>query len=157
MTLRGAELRPMNSVDLDAVHAVEHAAYSFPWSKRMLSDCLAADYESWVIERNGAIFGYSFISFMASDEGHLLNLCIHPYYHGQGWGEVLLKHVLSLAHSRQIGMIFLEVRVSNHNAQRLYRKAGFHFLGRRLDYYRTLNGEEREDALVYGLELGSLA
>ena len=49
------------------------------------------------------------------------------------------------------GMCFLEVRVSNQSAYRLYERYGFNEIGRRRDYYPTVDG--KEDALVMACTL----
>ena len=49
--------------------------------------------------------------------------------------------------SRSIQSIFLEVRVSNEPAIRLYEKLGYEQVGLRKDYYPLTSGG-REDAIV---------
>jgi len=48
--------------------------------------------------------------------------------------------------------IFLEVRISNYHAMRLYDSCGFVEVGQRRDYYPAANGK-REDALMMALPL----
>jgi ribosomal-protein-alanine N-acetyltransferase len=45
--------------------------------------------------------------------------------------------------------LYLEVRASNADAQRLYERLGFNVVGRRAGYYR----QPREDAIAMGVEL----
>jgi ribosomal-protein-alanine N-acetyltransferase len=69
----------------------------------------------------------------------------------KGYGSDLLKEVIrrsELAHSKTI---YLEVRMSNHAAIRLYDKHGFNEMSIRKDYYRAKEG--REDAVLMGLEI----
>ena len=47
--------------------------------------------------------------------------------------------------------IFLEVRVSNFTAIRLYHNLGFEEIGNRRDYYQTEFG--REDALIMSVDI----
>ena len=75
-----------------------------------------------------------------------MNICIAPAWQGQGLGRRLLEHWLEECRQRRLAMAWLEVRVSNQAALRLYRTSGFAKTGRRKDYYRA--GEGREDAIV---------
>lgn len=139
-------LRPMLAADIDVVHGIERRAYDFPWTRGILQDCLRSGYSSWVCEqRLGRIVGYAFLS-MGAGEGHILNLCVDPDWRRQGAAQYLLDHLLGIARAADLGELFLEVRPSNHAAQRLYLANGFTPIGRRANYYASRAG--REDALV---------
>ena len=68
---------------------------------------------------------------------------------------VLLLALLTHARDRGVRDAFLEVRRSNRGAMALYQQLGFECVGTRRGYYQAQDG--REDALVYRLELGTLA
>jgi len=78
------------------------------------------------------------------EEAHITLLGIHPAYRGQGWGELLLCHLLQAAINWPLERATLEVRVSNTAAIALYQKLGFQIAGRRQDYYPM----PPEDALI---------
>jgi len=143
-------LRPMREEDLDAVHAVEIRAYEFPWTVGIFRDCLRADYPAWVMQHEGRIAGY-FLMSVASDEAHVLNICIDPACQGQGLGRQLLRALVRVARGRKAERVFLEVRPSNAGAIALYHSEGFNEIGRRPRYYPAREG--REDALVMAIEL----
>ena len=63
---------------------------------------------------------------------------------GEGLGELLLLCMVDEAIARGANWLTLEVRVSNHSAQTLYRKYGFSVQGTRQRYYSDNN----EDALI---------
>jgi ribosomal-protein-alanine N-acetyltransferase len=79
------------------------------------------------------------------DEAHITILAVHPQYHRQGFGQVLLYSVLKSACKRGLERATLEVRASNSAAISLYQKFGFKIAGRRRRYYND------EDALVFWL------
>ena len=143
-------LRPMGRSDLDAVLAVECAAYAFPWSREIFEDCLKTGYNGWLGEIDAAIVAHGVMS-IAVGECQIFNLGVHPDWQGRGLGRRMLRHLLGLARRRKAGTAFLEVRVSNTAALALYRAEGFCEVGRRRNYYPAPNG--REDALVLALEL----
>ena len=68
-----------------------------------------------------------------------------------GHGSTLLREAGALAQKLGAKSLFLEVRPSNHAAQALYRRFGFHKVAVRRDYYPAHTG--REDALVLTLPL----
>lgn len=139
-------IRSMQEQDLASVMQIEVAAYPQPWSEGIFRDCFDANCQCTLYELEGVLIGYSVMS-MAAGEAHLLNLCIHPAYQGRGLGAAALEQVLMVAGANHTGTLFLEVRVSNLAARRLYESAGFNEIGQRFNYYPAARG--REDALVF--------
>jgi ribosomal-protein-alanine N-acetyltransferase len=78
------------------------------------------------------------------DEAHVTTIGVKRDLRGQGLGEVLFATLLQIAGQVGARRATLEVRVSNHSAQALYRKYGFHDEGVRRRYYSDNN----EDALI---------
>ena len=143
--------RPARRADIETIYRIECAAYDFPWSRRLLYDCLDSNYYfSLLIEQNRVV-GYGIMSCVL-DEAHLLNICIDPAWQGKGRGKKMLFHLLDVARRQRVTMAFLEVRLSNTVAQNLYEANGFNQIDIRKDYYP--NGGQREDAIVYARVLG---
>jgi ribosomal-protein-alanine N-acetyltransferase len=84
------------------------------------------------------IHGYAGMR-VEGEEGHISTLAVHPRWRGCGFGELLLINAIRQALDMGAERITLEVRVSNHVAQRLYAKYGFQELRCLPRYYR--NGE----------------
>lgn len=142
--------RPMQSDDLPQVMQVEKAAYGHPWTPGIFRDCLRVCYSCWICEIDATAIGHTVMSISAG-EAHLLNLCVHPEWQRLGLGRSLLRRCLRIARERNADTMFLEVRLSNAAAQRLYEGEGFNEIGHRRDYYP--NGATREDAIVYAKAL----
>lgn len=142
--------RPMRASDLDAVLAIERAAYPYPWSEAIFRDCLRVGYCCWVLEIDGAVTGYGIMQVSAG-ESHVLNLCVHPAFHRQGYGRQLLTRLLELAQEHHADVTLLEVRPTNGAAVALYRNMGFNEVGVRRAYYPGHNG--KEDALILARSL----
>ncbi len=143
-------IRPMEIADLKAVIRVERAAYEYPWTENIFRDCLRVGYYCCVVELSEGIIGHGIMSY-AIGECHLLNVCIHPRYQHQGLGRKLVLHLLQVARRNRSRVAFLEVRVSNDVAYRLYQDLGFSEVGIRKDYYPAVHG--REDAMILALDL----
>jgi len=143
-------LRDMRESDLPAVLAIERVAYEFPWTEGVMRDCFKFHYVCKVYETPDEIVGYAFMSIGAG-ECHFLNICIAPAWQRHGHGARLVAQLLQIARQARARTAYLEVRVSNIGAYRLYHKMGFNEIGMRKGYYPAHKG--REDALVLAREL----
>jgi [ribosomal protein S18]-alanine N-acetyltransferase len=143
-------IRVMSVTDLDAVMAVENIVYTHPWTRGNFSDSIAAGSHCWVMEIGGELAGYA-VTTSGAGETHLLNLSVAINWQRRGLGRELLMFVGSRARALKSERIFLEVRVSNIAAHKLYVGMGFREIGLRRDYYPAHPG--REDARVLELVL----
>ncbi|GBF08496.1 N-terminal acetyltransferase [Aeropyrum pernix] len=76
--------------------------------------------------------------------GHLVSIAVRPGFRGRGIGSKLLSETVRVMKNvYRVDAIFLEVRVSNMPAIRLYEKFGFRKVRRIKGYYR-----DGEDAFV---------
>jgi [ribosomal protein S18]-alanine N-acetyltransferase len=153
----GFSLRHMYQADLPAVLVVETAAYPYPWTEGIFTDCLRVGYHCLVAEPAAALrsapgstsgpplAGHAVMS-AAVGECHLLNLCVHPDWQGQGLGRRLLLRLFAIGKANNADTAFLEVRSSNRRAIALYESEGFSEIGMRRGYYPA--GHKREDAIV---------
>ncbi len=149
MTKNNYLIRPMQAADLSAVLLIEQEQ-NFPWALGMLQDCLAAHYECWVLVVKQEIIGFIILA-CAMQQADILNVAIKAKYHRQGYGQLLLQHVIELAQQQQVKQLFLEVRVSNLAAIRLYEKLHFIQVGNRARYYPAEQGA-KEDGIVMRLD-----
>lgn len=138
-------LRAATIDDLDAIFEIEVRAYESPWTRGLFSDCLRVGNVVIIFEQEETVRGYGVLS-IAAGEGHILNLCVDPFFHGKGIGAQLLSGLINTARVEQVSALFLEVRESNQNARSLYHKWGFNEIGLRKNYYPSKQG--REDAIV---------
>lgn len=144
----------MTVAHLDAVVAVEVAAYPFPWTRGNFIDSLAAGYPAQVLEDgHGTLMGY-FVAMGGVDEMHLLNITVAPAFQGRGHARVLFDALLDLCRSDRARELWLEVRASNAHAHAIYLHLGFRQVGRRKGYYPAPGGR-REDAVVMSLKIGA--
>lgn len=143
-------IRPLRKDDLDAVIAIETAAYPFPWTRGIFAECLRVGYGCYGLSLDGVLTGYVILNW-AAGESHLLNLCVAPGRQGRGLGALLLAQAIERAQKAGCESMILEVRPSNPAAAAMYRRRGFREIGRRPGYYRAPDG--REDAIVMRLGL----
>lgn len=135
-------IRAARSADLPGVVALEEAVFPDPWSADQFRVHLHDTFLVAVLP-DAAVAGY-LVARTALPEAEILNVAVAPGSRGLGVGGALLRSALRLLGSAGARTVFLEVRVSNRAAQRLYQRAGFQEAGRRQAYYRR----PTEDALI---------
>ena len=149
-------LAPMTNAHLDAVMAIEAAAYAFPWTRGNFIDSLVAGYPAHVlIGAQRQLLGY-FIAMPGADEMHLLNITVAPAEQGRGHARCMIDALIPLCHQHAARELWLEVRDSNERARAMYLRLGFTAVGVRKAYYPAPFGR-REDAVVMSLKIGAAA
>lgn len=152
----GTYFEPMFDDGLEAVLAIEKTAYSHPWTQGNFLDALRSGYWARVLrDADGELIGYV-VAMPGVDETHLLNLTVAPSRQGQGWARHLLDELVAWSRGQGARTLWLEVRVSNARARRLYVAYGFAHVSERKNYYPGL-GRARENAAVMRLDLPPLA
>lgn len=140
-------IRPMTLSDLADIMLIEKkSAYKSPWSYNAFYDALCFNTINIVITMNKKIIGFGILS-CCLDEAEILNICIGSAYQHQGFGDILLKHLIHIAKDKHAKNLFLDVRKSNKNAIALYEKNGFEYIYKRKNYY--VDNLNLEDALIY--------
>jgi len=154
--MEARHLVPMRTSHLDAVLAIEHAAYLTPWTRGNFVDSLASGYLSQCLfDEQARLLGYC-LALQGADEVHLLNLTVAPAHQGQGHARHMLDALVANARRCGIARIWLEVREGNLRARNLYRRYGMVEVGRRKAYYPETPGSvaaRREDAVLMSLHL----
>lgn len=150
MTAPAITLRSATPDDVEAIVAIERAAFSDPWSARSFRELLGRPEVVFEVAEMGEyrVAGFAIV-YLADFEGDLANLATTAAVRRQGVGRRLLRHVLATARARGGRIIFLEVRASNAAARALYESEGFVEVGRRAKYY----ARPVEDALILRTEL----
>lgn len=135
---------PMTESDLDEVLAIENCSYPRPWLREHFQDELKSlhAFPLTAFSADGRVAGY-ICSMLVLDEGHIMNVAVHPAFRGRGIGQLLVERVMADCRDRGAAFVSLEVRVSNEAAIGLYRRLGFTGTGTRRRYY-----ENGEDALL---------
>lgn len=144
-------LLPMTVAQVEAVMAIESAAYAFPWSRGNFIDSLAAGYPARVLQgARDELLGY-FVAMAGVDEMHLLNITVAPAFQGCGHARTLIDALFALCRAQRARHLWLEVRASNAKARAMYAHLGFVEVGLRKGYYPAPFAR-REDAIVMSLK-----
>lgn len=139
-----AEIREMQIDDLDQVMEIEEESFSVPWTLNGFFTFLIREDALFLSAvEDEKIVGYIGL-IAAGPEADITNVAVKETYRGKGIGRQLVGEMIRLAKERGVEDIFLEVRVSNDPAIKLYSSFGFQNVGLRKDYYE----EPREDAYI---------
>ncbi len=103
-----------------------------------------------VSELNGKIIGYTmarietglsyFSIFHRAKKGHTVSIAILPEYRKRGIGTKLLKESINSMIIEGANELFLEVRVSNEAAVKMYQSLGYEIIKEIRHYYRDFEG-----------------
>ena len=138
-------IRKLRPEDVDAVYAIECDCFaSEAWARQDFAD-LAEEPEdevftALVAERGGEICGYICGSCVAG-EMEICSVAVAKNHRRAGTARRLIAELERLTSPEKA---FLEVRVSNLPARRLYGSIGFREFGIRMGYY----DDPPEDALM---------
>lgn len=139
------EMRPLTITDLPLMREIEEASFNTPWpgsayESELTTNQLARYIGAW---RGEVLLGFGGIWLMV-DEAHVTTVAVAPAFRGEGLGTALMLELLQAARNGEARVATLDVRVSNHEAQRLYARLGFKEAGRRIRYYE----DSGEDAII---------
>ena len=149
---RELRFEPLLAALLDAVVAVEQRAYAHAWTRINFLDALHSGYQAEVLlADDDEVLGY-FVAMKGVDEVHLLNITVAPEYQGQGLAKLLLDALEIWTRGQSVVWLWLEVRVGNAAAIRVYERQGFRRVGLRKEYYPAAHGQ-RESAIVMSMQL----
>jgi ribosomal-protein-alanine N-acetyltransferase len=129
--------------DIAAIVAIEKESFIDPWEPAVFLEaftCFPSTY--FVAVCDGAVAGFIVGGLENTGEniyGHLCNFGVSTTYRRRGIGKLLLRRLEHQCMLEGATAVQLEVRVSNTNAQRFYRRLGYRDVFRIDDYY--FNGE----------------
>jgi ribosomal-protein-alanine N-acetyltransferase len=138
----------MNKADLPEIMAIERESFASPWTAGMFAKEIDSAHSMCLCVRinseDKSIVGAYIIFWLVADEAHLHNLAVKKEYRSQGLAFGLMEAMNQIAGANKITSQTLEVRESNTEAIKLYRKCGFVVKGVRPLYYT----DTCEDALI---------
>jgi ribosomal-protein-alanine N-acetyltransferase len=142
-------LRKMQATDINDVMQIELVSFTTPWSENAFLKELHKLYSlTKVAVLEDKVIGYICANYIM-DEGHILNLAVHPKFRRRGIGTKLVEDALNELMENYCRYLYLEVRVSNLEARKFYENLGFKVVGTRRKYYASPN----EDAYLMMLGL----
>ena len=152
-TIRRCEDRDLTSVvNINMVTLPEHYSdYFFESLLRELPEAfLVAEVDEKVVGYIMCKIEFGFSNFRKLGfvkKGHVVSVAVLDQHRGKGIGKALMLEGINGVVSRKSDEIYLEVRISNTQAIRMYQKLGFQIKSRLRSYYR-----DGEDAYLMAFE-----
>ena len=138
-------IRPMTEGDIKEIAALEKECFSTPWSENSLREELTNETSRFFTLKIGnELLGYIGANNI-SGEVYITNVAVKAEHRKKGYGERLIKHLITESLFENAEFVTLEVRRSNKAAINLYEKCGFKKAGERKNFYSV----PCEDALIY--------
>jgi ribosomal-protein-alanine N-acetyltransferase len=139
------QIVPMRRRHLRSVLRIEGQVYPRPWTFSLfLTELSLRSSRHYIVAKvDGVVVGYAGL-MISLDEAHVTNIAVDPAWQRHQIGSRLMLNLHRSAVDRGARHMTLEVRVSNHGAQAMYRRFGFETEGLRKNYYAETN----EDALI---------
>lgn len=107
------------------------------WTTKTLESELKNENSICFIMKNDLeIIGFACL-WISVDDIHITNIAIKKIYRKNGFGGILLEHLIDYARSTNKKELTLEVNEINEPAKKLYLKYGFKILGTRKKYYNN--------------------
>lgn len=128
-----------------------------PWSAEEFSSLLAEDTVFGYAAREVGYPNQDIAGFVlarhAAGEAEILTVAVARARRREGLGWRLMDAVLRKLHADRAEALFLEVDETNLPAVGLYRRLGFHQVGKRPNYYESKGPHGRTNALVMRRDL----
>src|SRR5690554_7681453 len=114
--------------DVDSIVIIERLCYNgqTPWTRSAIMHEIRYNKNAFYIVVYDEAQPVAFIgAWFVDGEAHITNIATIPDYQNKGIASYLIKEIIALGHAEDMKKLTLEVRVSNHTAQSLYRTLGF--------------------------------
>ena len=122
--------------DAEAVADIEAAAFKTDWLGRERLERSISNGDALVAEINNRIVGFCVTRFRQKKRSaNLETIAVSSRMAGRGFGTALLNAAEAEAARKGYRLLRLEVRADNHLAIGFYQRAGFRWIGRKLNYY----------------------
>lgn len=149
-------LQPLSAAESAMAAALHAEGFSRPWTDEEFASLLSQD----------AVFGFAarevgkgahapagfVLARLAAGEAEILTIVVARAHRRCGLGWQLMDAVLRQLHAQRAEALFLEVDEANPPAIALYRRLGFHEVGKRPNYYQSA-GKGPTGALVMRRDL----
>lgn len=139
--------------DIPEMIEIERAVYAgkAPWDSTAFANELRREKDRLylVIRKEDKLLAFIGCTFdERNQDAHITNIAVLPAYQNRGLGRFLLAIMIKKARKLNYKSVSLEVRVSNTNAQRLYRDLAFEQTGIKRGYYLG-DHEDAADMKLY--------
>ena len=141
----GWQLRRASPLDLDAIMEIEHAVFpADAWTRESMGHELANRHSYYLVaapvDEPTRLDAYAgLLAPRGASQADIQSVAVVETARRQGLARTLVQALLAEARDRGAREVFLEVRVDNPAAERLYDSLGFERIAVRKGYYQPDN------------------
>jgi len=133
-------VRQADQTDLQDILSIERESFTEPYPefliRRLLHEC--RDNFLVALDQAGVLAGYCVASSFGRSS-HLISIAVSRTHRGEGVATALMRSLFTILLGKRVDHLTLEVKSTNIEAIRLYKKLGFEETGVMQNYYS--NGE----------------
>jgi ribosomal-protein-alanine N-acetyltransferase len=152
-------VRRCGNDDIQSVISINLAVLPEHYSNYFFEDLLRSSPESFLVaEKEECVVGYimcrveygfsNFKRFSLTRKGHIVSIAVSEGHRQKGLGNALVRNALKALNLKGCTEAYLEVRVSNDVAVRLYKQIGFEISTTMEGYYR-----DNEEAYLMAIKI----
>lgn len=140
-------VRPGRPADGPRLREIQADALAEPWPE--LLELALDDGPLLRVVETDAPVGYAIA--LATDDplAYVPEFAVAPAEHGQGYGSLLLRDLLSTLHDTDVERVRLTARAGDHDARQFYARRGFAVVDRVADHF------DAQDGVVYERRIGT--
>lgn len=143
--MQEVRLRELRDGDLETVHRIESDIYPAPWSLNFFRLMAGMNPGLFLVAAVGDdVVGYTVGEVSTGRDGgkvgHVMNVAVDARYRHVGVGTALMDELERRFADMGAETAYLEVRESNLEAQRMYRRRGYVYLRKVEGYYGDEDG-----------------
>lgn len=141
-------VRAGRSADGPRLREIQRAALAAPWPE-ILNLALEDDGPLLSVVETDRPVGYAVALVTEDPLAYVPEFAVAPDEHGQGYGSLLLRDLLSTLHDAGVERVRLTARAGDHDARQFYARRGFAVVDRVADHFDT------QDGVVYERRIGT--
>jgi [ribosomal protein S18]-alanine N-acetyltransferase len=148
--IRRCVVRRTLAGDLDRILEIENACFGIDaYDRNTFAGYMRRGGELFLVARRGRVIcGYT-LACVSGERAEIVSVAVHPDARRLGVARALMKNLLGRLAQHPVARVALMVRISNPEAQGLYRGYGFHTVRRVRAYY-----DDGEDGWLMHLPMG---
>jgi ribosomal-protein-alanine N-acetyltransferase len=136
-------IREFNIGDLGRVYEIESKSFTDPYHPIFLLNLFETYPQTFLVALENEIVAGYVISRVVNSSGHIIAIAVDPEKRRREIGKTLMIEVMKRLKRSGVDNVWLEVRISNHDAIGFYKKLGFIKGGIVRGYY-----SDKEDAVI---------
>lgn len=134
--MKSNDIRFAEVGDIDGIYVLEVEHGIDVYSKSIIEEAIINEhYLNLVMMSGDEYIGYVSMDYLL-DESNLLKIVVAEKHRRKGYGKILLQYAIDILKGKEIKNIFLEVRVTNIPAKKLYESLNFKIINQRKKYYQ---------------------